>query len=106
MLPEERWKVTVYDVKTHTEKRYEYDAVMICNGHNSKISMPDIPGMSDFQGVSMHSKIYRIPDPFAGKRVLVVGGGPSGCDIAVKLLNAAKKVLKYMNYVKSFKGEV
>lgn len=96
-MPEERWKVTVYDIKTNTEKQCEYDAVMICNGHNSKISMPEIPGMNDFLGKSMHSKIYRIPDPFAGKKVLIVGGGPSGCDIAMKLLDVAKKVCtKYL----------
>jgi cation diffusion facilitator CzcD-associated flavoprotein CzcO len=31
----------------------------------------------------MHSTQYKTPDVFAGKRVLVVGAGNSGCDIAV-----------------------
>jgi hypothetical protein len=40
----------------------------------------------------MHSVDYREPAPFAGKRVLVVGGGNSACDIAAALSRWAAHV--------------
>ncbi len=59
-----------------------YDAVVIANGHNWSPRTPSYPGT--FTGETLHSAHYRTPDLFAGKRVLVVGGGNSGCDIAVE----------------------
>ena len=95
VLPGERWKVTVKDLETDAEEEFDYDALMICNGCNFKMNMPNIPGISDFKGKSIHSRIYRIPEPFAGMKVLIVGGGPSGCDIAFKILDVAEKVFKF-----------
>jgi cation diffusion facilitator CzcD-associated flavoprotein CzcO len=40
-----------------------------------------VPG--GFDGASMHSCGYKSPEVFRGNRVLVVGAGNSGCDIAV-----------------------
>lgn len=98
VLAGDRWKVTVKDLQTNTEEEFDYDAMIICNGCNFKMSMPDIPGMSDFKGKAIHSKIYRVPEPFTGMKVLIVGGGPSGCDIGTKLLDVAEKVLIFSSY--------
>lgn len=54
-----------------------FDAVMICIGHLSTPSIPDIPGMEKFQGVKVHSGDYRNFQPYVGKRVVVVGCGSS-----------------------------
>lgn len=43
---------------------------------------PEIEGLDTFTGRAMHSKEYRSPDELRGKRVLVVGAGNSGVDIA------------------------
>jgi cation diffusion facilitator CzcD-associated flavoprotein CzcO len=43
----------------------EYDAVVICNGHNSEPSLPNIKGMKVFPGFQIHSHNYREPDQFA-----------------------------------------
>lgn len=59
-----------------------YDAVIVANGHNWSPKTPPYPG--EFTGEMMHSAHYRTPDIFVGKRVLVVGGGNSGCDIVVE----------------------
>jgi cation diffusion facilitator CzcD-associated flavoprotein CzcO len=40
----------------------------------------------------MHSRDYKRADPFAGKRVLVVGAGNSACDIAVDTARVAARV--------------
>ncbi|WP_346016329.1 NAD(P)-binding domain-containing protein [Cellulomonas endometrii] len=38
---------------------------------------PTYPGMQEFAGTQLHTHDYRAPEDFAGRRVLVVGGGIS-----------------------------
>jgi hypothetical protein len=49
---------------------------------------PAYPGLEDYAGSVIHSSDYRNPSPFAGKRVLVVGFGNSGAEIALDLARA------------------
>lgn len=61
-----------------------YDGVVIANGHNHVPRLPEISGR--FTGTLLHAADYKSPThpvPIAGRRVLVIGGGNSGCDIAV-----------------------
>ena len=44
--------------------------------------IPDWPGRSEFEGELTHAATYRNPAPYAGKRVLVVGSGCTGMEIA------------------------
>lgn len=46
---------------------------------------PRLPGEEQFAGPILHSRDYRNPQPFCGQRVLVVGAGNSGAEIAVDL---------------------
>lgn len=62
-----------------------YKGVLIANGTLSEPNMPQFPG--DWAGEMLHSADYRSPRQFAGKRVLVVGAGNSGCDIAVDAIH-------------------
>ena len=59
-----------------------YRGVVIANGHNWDPRLPEYPG--SFDGTELHSSAYKTPDALRGKRVLVVGGGNSGCDLAVE----------------------
>jgi dimethylaniline monooxygenase (N-oxide forming) len=59
-----------------------YDAVLVCNGHHWDPRWPEPRFPGEFDGIEMHSHDYRRPEQLAGKRVLVVGGGNSGMDIA------------------------
>ncbi|AII07779.1 hypothetical protein EP51_25300 [Rhodococcus opacus] len=70
-----RWTLKLND---GTES--EFDRVVVANGHQSIPSHP--PFAADFTGDYLHSRDYRVPDRFAGKKVLVVGTGNSGLDIA------------------------
>ncbi|POI24115.1 hypothetical protein CIB84_012137, partial [Bambusicola thoracicus] len=45
-----------------------------------------------FKGCYLHSRDYKEPEKFRGKKVLVVGLGNSGCDIAVELSTVASQV--------------
>ncbi len=50
------------------------------------------PGHETFSGRCFHSWEYKDADAYRGKRVVVVGIGNSGGDIAVELSRSAKKV--------------
>ncbi|MEU1999272.1 NAD(P)-binding domain-containing protein [Nocardia gamkensis] len=76
-----RWLITTSD--GHTK---DYDALVVCNGHHWDPRLPDYPG--EFDGTLLHSHAYNDPfDPvdMRGKRVVVVGMGNSGLDIASEL---------------------
>ncbi len=74
-LADESWLVTF----ENGEKRV-YKGVVVCNGHHWDKRYPQYPGR--FTGTLIHSKDYKEPGQLRGKRVLVVGGGNSGCDLA------------------------
>jgi cation diffusion facilitator CzcD-associated flavoprotein CzcO len=56
--------------------------VVIATGYAHTPVTPDWPGSAAFEGELLHSASYRNPTPFVGKRVLVVGAGSSGMEIA------------------------
>jgi dimethylaniline monooxygenase (N-oxide forming) len=60
----------------------DYEAILVANGHHWDPRWPEPPFPGRFDGVEMHSHDYRRPEQLAGKRVVVVGGGNSGMDIA------------------------
>lgn len=82
--PEMSWIVTLAD---GTRRRYR--GIVIANGHNWDPRYPEFPGT--FDGVALHSAQYKTPDVLVDRRVLVVGGGNSGCDIAVESGNFAAR---------------
>jgi putative flavoprotein involved in K+ transport len=59
--------------------------VVMATGLNRVPRVPDWPGLAGFQGEVLHSSEYRRPAPFAGRRVLVVGSGNSGAEVAAQL---------------------
>src|SRR5436305_2383859 len=60
-------------------------AVVIATGYNTVPFIPPWPGAEAFPGPLLHSHDYRDAEPLPGSRVLVVGGGNSGSDIALDL---------------------
>ena len=69
------------------EQRH-YKGVVVCNGHHWDKRYPKLPG--NFTGTLMHSKDYKQPSDLVGKRVLVIGGGNSGCDLASEAARVAR----------------
>lgn len=67
-------------------------AVVSATGTWSAPYIPDHPGRELFRGGQLHSAEYRSPIPFAGKRVLVVGGGNSGAQILAEVSALAETV--------------
>jgi putative flavoprotein involved in K+ transport len=60
--------------------------VVVATGKHRRPRLPRWPGMEDFAGRILHSADYRSGSAFAGKRVLVVGIGNSGAEIATDLV--------------------
>ncbi len=83
------WRVdwTGADGTSHSA---EFKGVVIANGTLAEPSMPRFDGQ--FDGELLHTSAYKSAEQFRGKRVLVVGAGNSGCDIAVDAVHAAGSV--------------
>lgn len=65
---------------------------VVATGIASAPYRPSWPGMETYQGSVVHSSDYRNPLPFLDKRVLVVGFGNSGGEIALDLVQAGLDV--------------
>ncbi len=78
------WDLTVSDRLTGAEATYRYAGLVVANGHNWFPKMPAYPGQDSFAGEIIHSAGYKSADILRGRRVLVVGAGNTGCDIAVE----------------------
>ncbi|MBT2413787.1 NAD(P)/FAD-dependent oxidoreductase [Streptomyces sp. ISL-12] len=60
-------------------------AVISATGTWSRPFLPAVPGRGLFAGRQLHTVNYRSPADFTGQRVIVVGGGNSGAQIAADL---------------------
>lgn len=65
-------------------------AVVSATGTWSQPFRPAVPGQRAFRGPQVHSAHYGGPAPYAGKRVVVVGGANSGAQIAAELAEVAQ----------------
>ena len=87
--PQTAWDVTATGPDGPSTERY--DAVVVANGHNWRPKIPTYPG--EFTGEVMHSAQYKSAEVLRDKRVLVVGAGNTGCDIAVEAAQQARRAL-------------
>uniref|UniRef100_A0A452J7F0 Flavin-containing monooxygenase n=1 Tax=Gopherus agassizii TaxID=38772 RepID=A0A452J7F0_9SAUR len=86
-----------WDVVTESEGKQEsavFDGVMVCSGHHTNAHLPldSFPGIEKFKGRYYHSRDYKSPQEFSEKRVIVIGIGNSGGDLAVELSHEADQV--------------
>ncbi len=69
----------------------DYSLVVVCNGLQRTPRYPSYPGR--FDGEVLHTCDYKSPQQLRGRRVLVIGAGNSGCDLAVEAVHHADGVL-------------
>ncbi|XP_038650876.1 flavin-containing monooxygenase 5-like isoform X1 [Scyliorhinus canicula] len=88
-----QWDVVTQDGEGNSESAI-FDAVLIATGHHANPHYPldSFPGIEMFKGQYLHSKEYKGPLLFEGKRVVVIGIGNSGGDLAVEISRHAKQV--------------
>lgn len=76
-----KWKV-----KT-TKEEYLTDQVVIATGINKIPNEPTWPGQDEYEGEVTHSKYYKNPEPYKGQKVLIIGMGNTGSEVALDLAN-------------------
>ena len=74
------WRTT-----TRAGARFDARFVVVGTGANAIPFVPRFDGQEGFAGEIVHSRAYRNAAPFAGRRVLVVGMGNTGAEIALDL---------------------
>jgi len=74
-----------WQTSTATGRRYASKVVIVATGANSRPNRPTFANEESYRGRIVHSGAYRNPAPFAGQRVLVVGMGNTGAEIALDL---------------------
>lgn len=79
-IEQQKWCVVFQDEQGIHQEVFDY--LLVANGHHWDPFLPEYPG--HFNGELIHSHQYKKAASFAGKRVLIVGGGNSACDIAVE----------------------
>ncbi|RUR16887.1 monooxygenase [Legionella sp. km535] len=84
---EQKWNVLYEDSQGTHEECYDY--LLVANGHHWDPTMPEYQG--EFTGEVLHSHQYKKASIFKDKRVLVVGGGNSACDVAVEISRVSPK---------------
>ncbi|KAI1444829.1 FAD/NAD(P)-binding domain-containing protein [Annulohypoxylon stygium] len=94
----DQWDVSTTDLVTGEKNKEVYDAVAVASGHYSTPYIPD--GIEDIKAfhkthpsVISHSKLYRNAESYKGKKVVVVGTGASGLDIAAQIRRVSQTPL-------------
>ncbi|KAH7862146.1 hypothetical protein Vadar_000721 [Vaccinium darrowii] len=90
-----KWKIrSRMSVGEELDEVYDevYDAVVVCNGHYTEPRIAEIPGIETWPGLQIHSHNYRIPEPFQGQVVILIGSSASAVDICRDIAGVAKEV--------------
>ena len=84
------WKVTVERDGQPVVLRPKQ--LVLATGMSGKPNVPDLPGMDVFRGDQHHSSAHPGPDPYRGKRCIVIGSNNSAFDICGALWEAGADV--------------
>lgn len=80
------WRLTTAD------RTWEAPVLVAASGIASAPYIPTFPGLETFGGPALHTSAYHRAAPFAGQRIVLVGLGNSGAEIALDLSTQAAEV--------------
>ncbi len=90
----------IFHIKTVRGGLYETRSVIAATGSFHRPNLPKFPNQSVYTGIQLHSRDYRNPESFLGKRIVVVGGKNSAVQIGVELAKVANVTLVSRHPVK------
>ena len=76
---------THWFTKTKNGESYRSENVIIATGVNRIPNCPNWPGQESFEGQIIHARDYKNAKPFSDKKILVVGMGNTGAELALDL---------------------
>src|SRR3954453_513314 len=79
-----RWRLTT------TDGPYTADVVVAAPGPLSEPSIPEIPGIEDFEGTIFHTATWNHDHDLRGRRVAVVGTGASAIQVVPEIAEVAE----------------
>ncbi|WP_083653637.1 flavin-containing monooxygenase [Deinococcus marmoris] len=82
-----------FEVIAQDGRTWSARTVVAATGTFRRPLQPSLPGAKSSAVKVMHSSAYRHPEPFAGERIVVVGAGNSGAQIAAELGRVARVTL-------------
>lgn len=93
-----KWILTLRRALEGGEKDYwwteSFDAVVVAAGHYTVPFIPHTPGLAqmahDFPGSVEHTKAWRTPERYRGKRTVVVGASISGPDVSYAIADVVE----------------
>ncbi|XP_076938305.1 putative indole-3-pyruvate monooxygenase YUCCA10 [Bidens hawaiensis] len=83
----QKWVVTAKNSVLGLVEEYVDEFLVVATDENSEGYIPNIYGLDNFKGLVIHSSEYEIGKKFGDEKVLVVGAGNSGMEIAYDLCN-------------------
>ncbi|KAL2880600.1 hypothetical protein SGCOL_003973 [Colletotrichum sp. CLE4] len=94
----EQWRLILrkFDAARNVDIWWQevFDAVVFANGHYSVPYVPHVKGLDEyiekFPGRVVHSKTYRSPQPYTGKKIITIGNSASGHDVAEELVQTVR----------------
>ncbi|KAK4418193.1 putative indole-3-pyruvate monooxygenase YUCCA10 [Sesamum alatum] len=86
-----KWKIAARNMGSGEAEEYTARFVVVATGETCDPKIPEVEGLHSFTGEVLHSTQYRNGEKFVGKKVLVVGSGNSGMEIALDLANSGAK---------------
>ncbi|KAK1465741.1 hypothetical protein CMEL01_11733 [Colletotrichum melonis] len=94
----EQWRLTLrkFDAARNVDVWWQevFDAVVFANGHYSVPYVPHVKGLDEyikkFPGRVVHSKTYRTPQPYTGKKIVTIGNSASGHDVTEELVQTVR----------------
>ncbi|KAK4418194.1 putative indole-3-pyruvate monooxygenase YUCCA8 [Sesamum alatum] len=86
-----KWKIKARDLGSGDAEEYNSRFVVVATGETCDPKIPEVEGLHSFTGEVLHSTRYKNGEKFVGKKVLVVGSGNSGMEIALDLANSGAK---------------
>ncbi|XP_045199208.2 flavin-containing monooxygenase 5-like [Mercenaria mercenaria] len=86
------WEVVTRDRTTGNTGTDTFDAVLVCTGHHAEKNMPNFRGLELFKGKVTHTHDYKDYHGYEDKRVLIIGIGNSGGDVATELSRISAQV--------------
>lgn len=89
----DHWNLHYMETDTKNNRTEICDFIVIASGEYCEPVTPYLEGIDTFKGNVIHSHDYKEPEVYKGRRVLIVGAGASGLDLATHLTNVTSKLV-------------